>query len=146
MSSDNRFVYVSCQKSNEVRVVDRGTRSVVATIGVGQWPLIIAISPDDRYVYTANRNSNDVTVIRTSDNTVAATIPDVGPQPHGIALTTDGRYAYVACENVISLIPPHHPTTGSKRPGFVSVIDLTTKTVVKQIEVGAFASGIAVVQ
>jgi YVTN family beta-propeller protein len=146
MSSDNRFVYVSCQKSSEVRVVDRATKNVVAIIGVGQWPLIIAISPDDRFVYTANRNSNDVTVIRTSDNTVAATIANVGPQPHGIALTADGRYAYVACENVISLVPPHHPTTGSKRPGFVAVIDLATNTVVKQIEVGAFASGIAVVQ
>lgn len=146
MTPDNRFVYVSCQKSNEVRVIDRSTKTVTAVIPVGQWPLILAVSPDGRYVYSANRNSDDVSVIRTSDNTVAATIPNVGPQPHGIDITADGRYAYVACENVISLIPPHHPTEGSKRPGFVSIIDLERNVVVKQIEVGAFASGLAIVR
>lgn len=146
MTSDNRYVYVSCQQSGEVRVVDRATRSVVKSIPVGQWPLILAISPDNQFVYSANRNSNDVSVIRTSDNTVVATIPNVGPGPHGIAVTADGKLAYVSCENLIDLIPPHHPTVGSKRPGFVTVIDLTTNTVLKQIEVGAFAAGVAVVE
>lgn len=146
MTSDDRYVYVSCQQSNDVRVVDRATRSVVKSIPVGQWPLILAISPDNRFVYSANRNSNDVSVIRTSDNTVVATIPNVGPQPHGIDITANGRYAYVSCENVISLIPPHHPTSGSRRPGFLAVIDLQTNIVVKQIEVGAFASGVVVVE
>jgi YVTN family beta-propeller protein len=146
MTSDGRYVYVSCQQSNEVCVVDRDSMKVVRVIPVGQWPLILAITPDNRFVYVANRNSNDVSVIRTSDNTVAVTIPNVGPQPHGVAIDPAGRYAYVTCENVSSNgVPPHHPTSGSKIPGFVTVIDLTTNTVVKQIEVGAFAAGVAAV-
>ena len=146
MTSDNKFVYVSCSQSNEVRVIDRDSMAVVSVVPVGRWPLILAVSPDNRYVYSTNRNSNDVSVIRTSDNTVVATVPNVGPGPHGIDVTADGRYAYVSCENVTSVVPPHHPTSGSKVPGYVSVIDLSTNQVVKQIEVGAFAAGVAVVQ
>ncbi len=146
MTSDNKYVYVSCQKSNEVLVVDRTTKEVTKRITVGQWPLILDITPDNQFVYVANRNSNDVSVIRTSDNTVTATISNVGPQPHGIDITADGQYAYVSCENVISLIPPHHPTSGSKDPGFVTIIRLNTNTIIKQIEVGAFAAGVAVVE
>jgi YVTN family beta-propeller protein len=146
MTANNKYVYVTCRKSNEVRVVDRDSMSVIKIIPVGQMPLIPAITPDDQLVYVPNRNTNDVSVIRTSDNTLIATITNVGPQPHGIAITDDGRYAYVTCENVSSTIPPHHPTTGSKTPGFIAVIDLTSNSVIKQIEVGGFAAGIAVVQ
>ncbi len=146
MTSDNKYVYVSCQESDEVRVIDRDSMKVVKVISVGMWPLILAISPDNAHVYSANRNSNDVSVIRTSDNTVETTIANVGPNPHGIDITMDGHYAYVSCENVTSIIPPHHPTTGSKVPGFVSVIDLTSNQVIKTFEVGAFAAGVAVVR
>jgi YVTN family beta-propeller protein len=146
MTSNNKYVYVTCRKSNEVRVVDRDSMCVVKIIPVGQMPLIPAITPDNQFVYVPNRNSNDVSVIRTSDNTLSATIANVGPQPHGIAITNDGKYAYVSCENVSSPIPPHHPTVGSKTPGFISVIDLTTNTVIRRIEVGGFAAGIAIVQ
>lgn len=146
MTSDNNYVYVTCRKSNEVRVVDRDSMSVIAIVPVGEMPLIPAITPDNQYVYVPNRNSNDISVLRTSDHTVVTTIPNVGPQPHGIAITDDGKFAYVTCENVSSTVPPHHPTTGSKTPGVISVIDLTSNTVIKQIEVGGFAAGIAVVQ
>jgi len=144
MTPDNKFVYVSCQQSNEVRLIDRDSMKVVKNITVGTWPLILGIRPDGAYVYSANRNSNDVSVIRTSDNTVVTTIPNVGPNPHGIDITADGRFAYVSCENVTGIIPPHHPTAGSKIPGYVTVIDLTTNTVVKTFEVGAFAAGVAI--
>lgn len=146
MTADNKRVYVSCQQSSEVRVVDRDSMKVVKVIGVGQWPLILAISPDNRFVYSANRNSNDVSVIRTADDTVVTTIANVGPNPHGIDITADGHFAYVSCENVSDPIPPHHPTVGSKVPGYVTVIDLSTNWVIKRIEVGAFAAGVAIVQ
>ena len=149
MTSNGRYVYVSCQKTineqGEVRVIDRDSMKVTKIITVGKWPLIIDKSPDDQFVYTANRNSNNVSVIRTSDNTVT-TIENVGPQPHGIKISADGKYAYVSCENVSAEVPPHHPTAGSKIPGYLSIIDLTTNTVIKQIEIGAFAAGVVVVE
>ena len=75
------------------------------------------------------------------------TIPDVGPQPHGIAIDPAVAYVYVTCENVLAGGPPsHHPVAGSKRPGFMVIIDVASHTIVKSIEVGNFASGIEVVQ
>lgn len=147
MTNDNKFAYVSCQRSNDVRVIDRDSMKVVKIIPVGLDPLIMAITPDNQYIYVANRNSNSVSVIRTSDNTVSATIADVGPQPHGVAIDKNGKYAYITCENVGGTgPPPHHPTSGSKAPGYVVVIDIATNGIVKTIEVANFAAGIAVVQ
>ncbi len=148
-TTNGRYVYVSCQMNvnvpGEVRVIDRDSMKMTKIITVGYKPVILDRSPDGQYVYVANRNSNSVSKIRTSDYTVT-TINNVGPQPHGIKISADGRYAYVSCENVSAVVPPHHPTAGSKIPGFLSVIDLTTNTVVKEIEIGAFAAGVAVVE
>ncbi len=146
MTKDNKFVYVSCQLTNEVRLISRDSSKFVKSIPVGTYPLIMDITPDGQYIYVANRNSNDVSVIRTSDNTVATTISNVGPQPHGVAIDSGGKYAYVTCENTgASSEPPHHPTSGSLAPGFIVVIDISTNSVVKTIEVSNFAAGIAVV-
>jgi YVTN family beta-propeller protein len=63
--------------------------------------------------------------IDTADNTVAATVP-VGTFPAGVAVTPDGKHAYV-------------PTTGGVGPGSVSVIDTATNTVVATVGVGISA-------
>lgn len=144
MTPDNRKVYVTNQRGNTVSVVDRLTYEVVKAIPVGENPLIPSITPDGRLVLVPNRNTDDLTVIDTGTDTVIATIGDVGPQPHGSAVTPDGRHCYVSCENVTALVPPHHPTTGSRNPGFYAVIDLATLEVMARYETGAFAAGVAV--
>jgi YVTN family beta-propeller protein len=144
MTPDNKKVYVTCQRSNTVVVVDRETDMVVKSIAVGENPLIPSITPDGSRVLVPNRNTDDVSVIDTQTDSVVATIADVGPQPHGSAITPDGRFAYIACENVTSAIPPHHPTVGSTTPGFFSVIDLATMSVTGSYEIGAFAAGVAI--
>lgn len=148
-TSDDNFAYVTCRISNDVRVFDTQTRQLVTAIPVGVNPLILDISPDDEFVYVANRGtgaspSKTVSVIRTSDNTEVLKIQDVGVEPHGVAVTPDGVWVYVTCENVNSPDTPHHPVTGLKTPGYVAVIDAATNQVVKQIEVGAFGAGIAI--
>lgn len=149
-SVDGRFAYVTCRLSNEVRVFDTETRNLVAIIPVGTNPLILEISPDGQFVYVANRGtgtspSRSVSVIRTGTNTELTRIPDVGVEPHGIAVSRTGRYVYVACENVSAPDAPHHPVAGMKTPGIVAVIDALTNRVVQRIEVGSFAAGITFV-
>ncbi len=146
MTADNEKVYVTNQRGNTVVVVDRRTYEVVKSIPVGLNPLIPSLTPNGRYVLVPNRNSNDLSVIDTRVDSVTRTIANVGPQPHGSAVTPDGRYAYVSCENVTALVPPHHPTAGSKNPGFFTIIDLTLMTVVETFETGAFAAGVAITE
>lgn len=147
MTSDNKRIYVTCQGSDEVRVVSRDSLKLIAAIPVGGFPLIPAITPDDRFLFVPNRNSNNISIIDLSTNTVVETMEDVGSQPHAIAFDKAGRYAYVTCENSgAGGIPPHHPVAGSKLPGFIVVIDVVNRAVVETIEVGNFAAGIAVVE
>lgn len=62
---------------------------------------------------------------------------------HSVAVSRTGRYISVASENVSAPDTPHHPVAGLKTPGIVAVIDAFTYRVVKRIEVGSFAAGIA---
>ncbi|MBI4547143.1 MAG: beta-propeller fold lactonase family protein [Ignavibacteriae bacterium] len=146
-SRDDKYIYISCSKSNEIRVIDRDSMKVVDSIRVGQEPLAVDITPDNSRLYVANLRSNSVSVIRTSDRSILTTIENVGVEPHGIKVSGDGNYVYVSCRNTEALgDPPHHPTQGSKKPGIVAVIDASTHRVIKRIEVGAFAAGLAIVQ
>jgi YVTN family beta-propeller protein len=78
-----------------------------------------------RFNQTRKRSST-VSVIDTTSNTVAATVT-VGIQPLGVAVSPDGKHAYVANTNIGS-------GTGT---GTVSVIDTTTITVAATVTVGS---------
>ena len=63
----------------------------------------MAVSPDGQHAYVVNGGSSTVSVIDTASNTVTATISVPGASR--VAVTPDGRYAYVtacpnACDNV----------------------------------------------
>jgi YVTN family beta-propeller protein len=102
---------------------------VVATVQVGSGPLGVAVTPDDQEVYVTNFGQDatlspggveghTVSVIRTSSNKVVATI-EVGNLPAGVAISPDGKRAYVT----------------SRRNNQVWVIDTATHAVVKTIPV-----------
>jgi YVTN family beta-propeller protein len=114
---------------------------VLDSIKVGQRPLILDMTPDRNFIYVANRNSNSVSVIRTSDHAVVTTILNVGVEPHGVAISRDGMYASVSCENLDGSDKPHHPTAGGNRTGTVAIIDISTNPVIRELEVGNFCSG-----
>jgi YVTN family beta-propeller protein len=110
---------------------------VVATVTVGPGPLAVAITPDDEEVYVTNFGrdpslfpggvpGNTVSVIQTRSNEVVATIP-VGKLPAGVAITPDGKHAYVT----------------NRGDNEVSVIDTATHTVVATVPVQIQPANIA---
>src|SRR5579863_8555831 len=62
ISSDGRLLYVVCQDSDEVRIVDTQSGSIAATVSVGHVPRGIAMSPDGRKLYVTNAWSDTVSV------------------------------------------------------------------------------------
>ncbi|MCK9408026.1 MAG: YncE family protein [Bacteriovoracaceae bacterium] len=144
VTPDNKFVYVTCRKSGEVRVIDLEQMNVVDSIKVEKFPLIPAISPAGDFVFVANRNSYSVSIINTTTRMVEHTIPNVGVEPHGIAVSKDAKYLYVSCENLGESVPPHHATVGGMKPSFLKVIDIATRKVIASLELGNFGSGLAV--
>lgn len=144
ITPDDRYVFVSCLKSNDVRVFDLQTRTFIQTIAVGLNPLALEISPDGRWCYVPNRNSNSVTVIDVQTRTVVKTIPSVGAQPHKLDFTADGRYCYVTCESTSGGFI-HHPPVAGKAPGTTAVIDVLAGHVkIKDIEMASFPAGISI--
>lgn len=144
ITPDDNFAYVSCRKSNDVRVFDIQTRTFILNIPTGLNPLALEISPDGRWCYVPNQASNSVTVIDLLTNTVVKTISNVGAQPHKIDFTADGHYAYVTCESTSGGFV-HHPATSGKKPGTTAVIDVWAgHNKIKDIEMASYPAGICI--
>ena len=104
-SPDGHSLYVLCQDSDEVRVLDAGSAKVVGIIHVGHIPRGIALSPDTRRLYVTNAWSDTVSVIDTSTREVVQTLL-TGFEPTGVVVDKSGKTLYVAnrLSNDVSLI------------------------------------------
>src|SRR5499427_10124222 len=122
-SPDGQLLYVVCQDSDEVRVVNTKSAKVTASIKVGHVPRGIAISRDGSHVYITNAWSDTVSVIDTASRTVIQTLP-AGFEPSGVVVDHAARTLYVA----------------NRLSGDVSVIDLATGQEIKRLLAGNGAS------
>lgn len=94
-SPDGRLLYVVCQDSDEVRVVDVQSSKVVAAIKVGHVPRDLALSSDGSRLYVTNAWSDTVSVIDTAAREVIQTL-STGFEPSGVVLDLTGTILYVA--------------------------------------------------
>ena len=143
--NDDRFIYATLYGRGLVCVIERNgdVFTFRDTIRVGTRPIQCEVTRDQRYLYVCNQGSGNVSVIDAQTNRFLMNIENVGTGPHGVDISEDSRTAYVTCENVRGE-PPHHPVKGSTDPGFLVLIDVGTQSVIKRIEVGGFAAGVAV--
>jgi YVTN family beta-propeller protein len=88
------MVYVANYNGGSVSVIDGATNTVVATPGMGPYPLALAVNPVTNMVYVANTNGGSVSVIDGATNTVVAT-PTVGSDPEAIAVNPVTNQVYV---------------------------------------------------
>lgn len=105
LSPDGRELYVACEASNTVIIIEVSARSVVAEIETGGQPTDVAFSPDGRRAYVTNRLDDSLTVIDTASRCVIQGVP-VGDEPHGVLLDRTGRTIFVlnTSANSISVI------------------------------------------
>ena len=125
-SPDGHSLYVVCQDSDEVRVVDPDSAKVVSSIHVGHVPRGIALSPDARRLYVTNAWSDTVSVIDTASRAVVQTL-HTGFEPTGVAVDKSGATLYVA----------------NRLSSDVSVIDLVSGREIKRLLAGRGASYLA---
>ena len=122
------------------------------TIDVGAAPWHPVFTPDGRWVYVGNNWANSVTVIDMQDRRVAKVIEGPGlAQPHGSAVSPDGRYAYIANRNLempqghtkfTHRYVPRYDLGDNATVGTVIVIDTESQEIVKIIETGEYSSGL----
>src|SRR5204862_7601162 len=88
------LAFVVNQGSNNVSIINTGTRAVIATVPVGLRPAGLSFTPNGSYVLVTNRFSGNVSVINTATHSVSTWTAASGPCD--VAVTSDGTLAYVA--------------------------------------------------
>jgi YVTN family beta-propeller protein len=126
-SADGKLVYLSCEYSGRVVVVDVASMAITAEIVVGGFPTDVRLAPDGRHVFVANQMLHALTVIDTTTNLVVDIIK-LQKGSHGLALSRDARRLFVT----------------NRIAGSVSVVDVDTRAVVDTWEIGGSPDMIAV--
>lgn len=117
LAPNGKEIYIACEASNSVIVVDAEAHRKIAEISVGAHPHDVTFSPDGNRAYVSNRLDDSVSVIDTKTRKVTSTIP-VGDGPHGVLTDKSGTYLYVL-------------NTSSDD---ISVIDTTTLKEIKRLQ------------
>lgn len=126
LSRDGRQLYVVCQGSDEVRIIDTRTGRVEASVPVGKSPRAIALSPDSSEIYISNSSVDTVSVIDAATLKVTRTL-STGFEPDGLVTDKAGETLYVA----------------NRLSSDISVIDLKTGQENKRLSAGRGASYLA---
>jgi YVTN family beta-propeller protein len=95
LSRDGALLYVLCQQSNEVRVLNAANFAVIKKIAVGRVPRGFSLSPDGARLFVANSWDDTLSVIDTKKLEVIATWP-VGAEPSSVVEDNAGKSLFVA--------------------------------------------------
>jgi len=87
-------LFVVCENSDSVMVLDARRGLILKEIAVGRRPHDAALHPDGRTLYVTNRLSNSLTAIDTASGEVVGEVA-VGAEPHGVLVDPAGRYVFV---------------------------------------------------
>jgi YVTN family beta-propeller protein len=94
-SPDGTRLYVLCQQSEEVRVLDASTYAPIKSIAVGRVPRGITLSAAGDRLFVTNSWDDTLSVIDTQNLTTVSTWP-VGAEPSGVVEDGAGKRLFVA--------------------------------------------------
>lgn len=125
LSPDGKRLFVVCERSASLMVIDTEAGQLLGETPVGPNPFDVALSHDATTLYVSNRWDDSVWVLDAHTLDVQKRIP-VGIDPHGLALSRDGKTLYVANfgENTISVIAAEDGTELKRLRAGVQPFDL----------------------
>lgn len=143
MRPDYKYYFISCQASNEVRVMDAKADTLYKVIPVGTYPLEFAISQKRNQLFvTCQEDVNQtylnfvgsVYVIDMNTFQVVRKLDMPFFQPHGLAIDDALDLLFVGSRNVNPSGPaPHHTSECAGRNGFYHAINLNTWQALKPV-------------
>ena len=128
---DGRRIYVACNGSNEVVEVELDGWETRRRFPTAAGPYNLDITPDGGRLVVTYKSAGSTGFWDLKTGQELARVPNSRLVPHGIAITPDGRYAFVSVEGK------------GGQPGAVDVFDLNSLKRVATAEVGRQAGGIA---
>jgi YVTN family beta-propeller protein len=127
VSRDGRWLYVVCENSDELRVVDSRSRKVVKTLPVGHVPRDVTLSADGKRLYVTNSWVDTVSVIDTDKLQIIGAVK-TGFEPISAVPDLKDQTLYVA----------------NRLSNDISVIDLRNGQEIKRLTAGRGASYMAI--
>jgi DNA-binding beta-propeller fold protein YncE len=135
LSPDESRYFVTCEASNEVRVMDAHTDTLLTVIPVGQFPqeMGISLAHNELFVtsfYTPSsepKTEGSVDIIDLNTLQVVKQLQEGLFEPHGVGVMDDEGYVVISNRNLDIAGPaPHHVSNCGGRNGFIKLIDLNT--------------------
>jgi YVTN family beta-propeller protein len=136
MSPDHSRYFVTCQSTNEVRVIDAFADTVIAAIPVGTFPQEMDLSPTKGYLFVACMEDaanpqpgrhGSVYVIDYNTYAVVKILYGDFYQPHDVTVDEQDGLVFIPSRNANPNGPaPHHTSACGGRDGWYSVYDLNT--------------------
>jgi len=146
ISPDGTRLVATTQMTDKLVVFDATTPTALralTTLAVGAWPWDPLFTPDGKEVWFGNQRANSVTVVDATTWQIASVISGNGiAEPHGIAVTPDGRTVFVSNHNLQGEYTPTHPA-GPRGTGTVVVIDRAQRKIQDVIETDRYAAGMS---
>lgn len=149
---DRSMYFFSCQSSNEVRVFDAKSDTLIKVIPVGVLPLEFAISKKKNLLFVScseepNPNApslkGSVEFIDLNTLQVVRSIYGKFFQPHGLVVNEETDELFVASRNADPTgPPPHHISECGNRNGYFEVFDINTGeqiTTAKELSVDPYS-------
>ena len=120
ISPDEKEVWVLNGEDSSISVIDVASRKVTHTVELKtDGPLRITLTPDGKYALVPSGTA-ELLVVDTQSRAVIKRIPSVGTRSHGVVVSPDSRFAYVAAQGEAE----------------IAVVDLETFTVTARIPTG----------
>ena len=147
MTPDGNTLLASGQLTGTLLVFDVSqspTIRLTGTIEVGHQPWHPVITPDGRFLYVGNKDDNSVSVVDLETLAVVTTITGPGlAEPHGSAVSADGKYVYISNRNLKGAYTPREHDGGEEggQVGTVVVINTASNTIETVIEVDRYPAG-----
>lgn len=135
MTPDYNKYIVSCQNSNEIRIMDAHWDTLIKAVAVGRFPQEMDVSKINPYVYVSCMNDDNnrpgmkgsVYVVNYNTGVIVGKIQGDFYEPHGLAVDDMHNKLYVVSSNRDPSGPsPHHATACFGRAGWYSVYNATT--------------------
>jgi len=130
-SADGSKVYVACNKADAIVEIDAARWEIARRFPTGRGPYNLGVTPDGRLLIATLKQGGGVQIFDLATGQSVLTTKSSTNVTHGVAISSDSRYAFVSNEAV------------GAAPGKVDVYDLRTLTRVADVPVGQQAGGIA---
>lgn len=128
---DGKRAYIAGNGSNEILEIDLTTWKVSSRWPCEKGPYNIDVSPDGNLLVVSYKTAGKTGIWDLNSNKQIAVIDNSNKVTHGVAISSDSKYAFVSVEGI------------GGDPGAMDVVDLTKNEIVTTAYLGKQAGGIA---